>query len=223
MSSSRFSRARPHARMYACTHARTRPTPPPPPVPAASLRGSSSYKVFRSVDLQVLRDVADGLLFLHTRRPPIVHADVKSPNVLLDETGASRHVLRGLGHVRPGARQGSAGLSTVLRIRGGLAPVRCISSAACGQPLGAWGTSPVVCCTLHVARCPRAGRAKICDFGLALCRSETAGASSSTEARFLPPGFHFSHRFPAVFVPFRELFVPVKSIIHTRKSLIRIR
>jgi serine/threonine protein kinase len=34
---------------------------------------------------QILCDVAEALLFLHTRRPPIVHADIKSPNVLLDQ------------------------------------------------------------------------------------------------------------------------------------------
>jgi hypothetical protein len=141
----------PYVRMHACTHASH----------SSSSSGSGCLppglkfvQRIRSVDLKVLRDVADGLLFLHTRRPPIVHADVKSPNVLLDETGASRHVLPGLGHVRPGpgrAAPGSAQYS--VSVEDSL-PYAAYYSAACRQPLGAWGTSPVVCCTLHVARCP---------------------------------------------------------------------
>lgn len=36
--------------------------------------------------LEMLRDVAVGMVFLHSRRPPIVHGDLRSPNLLLDYT-----------------------------------------------------------------------------------------------------------------------------------------
>lgn len=36
--------------------------------------------------LNMLRDVASGMVFLHSRRPPIVHGDLRSPNLLLDYT-----------------------------------------------------------------------------------------------------------------------------------------
>ena len=35
----------------------------------------------------MLEHVAQGLYYLHTRRPPLIHRDVKSPNVLLSHTG----------------------------------------------------------------------------------------------------------------------------------------
>lgn len=34
--------------------------------------------------LEMLRDVASGMVFLHSRRPPVVHGDLRSPNLLLD-------------------------------------------------------------------------------------------------------------------------------------------
>ncbi len=34
--------------------------------------------------LDMLRDVAAGMVFLHSRRPPVVHGDLRSPNLLLD-------------------------------------------------------------------------------------------------------------------------------------------
>ncbi|KAF6253127.1 hypothetical protein COO60DRAFT_1463350 [Scenedesmus sp. NREL 46B-D3] len=36
--------------------------------------------------LDMLRDIASGMVFLHSRRPPIVHGDLRSPNLLLDLT-----------------------------------------------------------------------------------------------------------------------------------------
>jgi serine/threonine protein kinase len=35
--------------------------------------------------LEMALDAAKGMLYLHTRRPPIVHRDLKSPNLLVDE------------------------------------------------------------------------------------------------------------------------------------------
>ncbi len=34
--------------------------------------------------LDMLRDVAAGMVFLHSRRPPVIHGDLRSPNLLLD-------------------------------------------------------------------------------------------------------------------------------------------
>ena len=34
--------------------------------------------------LQILRDVAQGLRFLHSSKPPILHGDLKSKNILID-------------------------------------------------------------------------------------------------------------------------------------------
>lgn len=36
--------------------------------------------------LDMLRDVAAGMVFLHSRRPPVIHGDLRSPNLLLDLT-----------------------------------------------------------------------------------------------------------------------------------------
>jgi parallel beta-helix repeat protein len=40
--------------------------------------------------LQVATDVANGMHYLHTRDPPVIHADLKSPNILLDERLTSK-------------------------------------------------------------------------------------------------------------------------------------
>jgi serine/threonine protein kinase len=34
--------------------------------------------------LDMLRDIAGGMVFLHSRRPTVVHGDLRSPNLLLD-------------------------------------------------------------------------------------------------------------------------------------------
>jgi serine/threonine protein kinase len=36
--------------------------------------------------LEMLRDVAAGMHYLHTRRPVVIHGDLRSPNLLLDLT-----------------------------------------------------------------------------------------------------------------------------------------
>jgi serine/threonine-protein kinase CTR1 len=39
---------------------------------------------------KVALDVALGINYLHTRRPPLLHRDLKSPNVLLSEEGVAK-------------------------------------------------------------------------------------------------------------------------------------
>ncbi|EFJ49685.1 hypothetical protein VOLCADRAFT_33660, partial [Volvox carteri f. nagariensis] len=36
--------------------------------------------------LDMLRDVASGMQYLHSRKPPVIHGDLRSPNLLLDLT-----------------------------------------------------------------------------------------------------------------------------------------
>ena len=40
--------------------------------------------------IQIAADIAEGMAFLHSRRPPIIHRDLKSPNVLLDNENRAK-------------------------------------------------------------------------------------------------------------------------------------
>mgnify|MGYP002387471256 CR=1 FL=1 len=37
-----------------------------------------------SLRMRMLRDICCGMAFLHSNRPPILHRDLKSPNILVD-------------------------------------------------------------------------------------------------------------------------------------------
>lgn len=61
------------------THPSQLPHPP-------SRRGDrrSQQELSWAKRLDMLRDVAAGMVFLHSRRPPVIHGDLRSPNLLLD-------------------------------------------------------------------------------------------------------------------------------------------
>lgn len=40
--------------------------------------------------LSLCLDVADGMLYLHTRHPPIIHRDLKSHNIFIIETSSGK-------------------------------------------------------------------------------------------------------------------------------------
>ena len=49
--------------------------------------GDASWLRWDAGGKRVLEHVADTLYYLHTRRPPLIHLDVKSANVLLSAVG----------------------------------------------------------------------------------------------------------------------------------------
>ena len=52
---------------------------------------------------KVALDVALGINYLHTRKPPMMHRDLKSPNVLLSEEGVAK--IADVGMVRPQSKE----------------------------------------------------------------------------------------------------------------------
>ena len=44
----------------------------------------SKFQIFSKIILQICRDIAQGLRFLHSSKPPILHGDMKARNVLVD-------------------------------------------------------------------------------------------------------------------------------------------
>lgn len=53
---------------------------------AHARNGRAAKELSWNKRLDMLRDVAAGMHYLHTRRPPVVHGDLRSPNLLLDLT-----------------------------------------------------------------------------------------------------------------------------------------
>ena len=78
--------------------------------------------------LSMALDAAKGMNYLHTSDPPVIHRDLKSPNLLVDK------------HWRVKVRRAAAAAAAAtLRA--------CASSCACGRREGAsfWAAVPIVC------------------------------------------------------------------------------
>ena len=53
------------------------------------LHDKANYRSDRQ-KIQYLKDISNGMLYLHSFQPPIIHRDLKSPNVLIDENGTCK-------------------------------------------------------------------------------------------------------------------------------------
>lgn len=56
----------------------------------SALRHHPETMRWEKLGRKVALDVALGINYLHTRRPPLLHRDLKSPNVLLSEEGVAK-------------------------------------------------------------------------------------------------------------------------------------
>ena len=56
----------------------------------SALRHHPETMRWEKLGKKVALDVALGINYLHTRRPPLLHRDLKSPNVLLSEEGVAK-------------------------------------------------------------------------------------------------------------------------------------
>lgn len=65
----------------------------------SALRNHPETMRWERLGRKVALDVALGINYLHTRRPPMMHRDLKSPNVLLSEEGVAK--IADVGMVRP--------------------------------------------------------------------------------------------------------------------------
>lgn len=59
-----------------------------------SLLSNRSFPLDLTVKLSLCMDIADGMRYLHTRRPPIIHRDLKSQNIFIVDAGAGRLVAK---------------------------------------------------------------------------------------------------------------------------------
>jgi serine/threonine protein kinase len=59
-----------------------------------SLLSTKSINLDLKAKLSLCMDIADGMRYLHTRRPPIIHRDLKSQNIFIIEAGSGRFVAK---------------------------------------------------------------------------------------------------------------------------------
>jgi len=52
------------------------------------LRANDASTIAWPLRLRIARDIAEGMRFLHSATPPIIHRDLKSPNVLVSPHAA---------------------------------------------------------------------------------------------------------------------------------------
>ena len=75
---------------------------------------SNAWDVDRPALLRLALDGSKGLAFLHGRSPPVVHRDVKSPNVLVSQDWAGKLSDFGLSQTtRTAERSSTRGAATV--------------------------------------------------------------------------------------------------------------
>jgi len=91
-----------------------------------------------SIRLGFARDIAAGMRFLHNRQPPMLHRDLKSENVLLDDRWVAK--VSDFGTLRSLAQGQSLFLSTTL-VSGVTSNLAVTATGGCGTPL--W-TAPEV-------------------------------------------------------------------------------
>jgi serine/threonine protein kinase len=80
------------------------PLPSPSPAGRAGPAAAEPLRPAAALDPKLQRavavGVARGLAYLHTRSPPILHLDLKSPNILLDDRGRVKLADFGLSRAR---------------------------------------------------------------------------------------------------------------------------
>ena len=57
--------------------------------------------------MQIIRDVTQGIRFLHSSKPPILHGDLKAKNILVDSRFRAKVADFGLSHFKPNTIQGT--------------------------------------------------------------------------------------------------------------------
>ena len=67
--------------------------------------------------VSICLDVADGMLYLHTRSPPIIHRDIKSHNIFITEPSPGHFV----------AKIGDWGSARAVALTGNTPLLRCIA------------------------------------------------------------------------------------------------